>query len=661
MKFPRLSLRHTLLVGVAAGMLLPALVLAGFQITSKFRTEIALRVEAPLKQYADVLSRGMAVAMWNLDRGVALELVDAVMRNPDVVSVTVTDEFGESFVQRGAGAKASGQQLSEQRGIHYNGVQVGRLSLVMSLDRVEREARLELLRFAGALALQVALVFAFIWTLFSHRIVQPLLRLREGASRLAQGDLSQSMASDKKDELGQLSNALDTMRLDLGALLSEREQKHQALQRELEERARTEEALRVSQTKFAAIFDASPVAMSVSLIDGEVRILDVNTAWVRVFGRARELAIGSNGERLGMWRDADVLAKHMQLVNGTGTVSGSRAWMLRGPERQPILCELSGRVVVLGGARILIMAFDDITEKHRYEENILQLNASLEHRVQERTQALTDAVTQLRAAQSELVRTEKMSALGSLVAGIAHELNTPIGNSLTVASTLQDHAASFAAGMDKGLTRSRLDEFVKSTQQGAGILMRGLQHAAELVASFKQVAVDQTSLNRRAFELQGTVSEILLTLGPGIRKSLHSVVCEVPGGIVMNSFPGPLGQVLTNLINNALLHAFDANVRGVITVRVVTAGDDQILLQVIDNGVGIPTSHLPRVFDPFFTTKLGQGGSGLGLNIVYNLVTKTLGGTIEVSSTPGQGATFSMILPLKAPVIAPDTTVGHPF
>jgi len=321
-------------------------------------------------------------------------------------------------------------------------------------------------------------------------------------------------------------------------------------------------------------------------------------------------------------------------------------------------CDLSGRLVELGGERVLIMAFDDITEKHRYEENILQLNTTLEQRVLDRTQELTDAMGQLRAAQSELVRSEKMSALGSLVAGIAHELNTPIGNSLTVASTLQDHASSFSESMAKGLTRSRLDEFVTNTQQGAGILMRGLQHAAELVSSFKQVAVDQTSLNRRTFDLQSTVLEILLTLGPGIRKSSHSVVTDIPPDIVMDSFPGPLGQVLTNLINNALLHAFDGREHGTVTIRATLDDPQRIQLLIADDGVGIPQAHLARVFDPFFTTKLGQGGSGLGLNIVYNLVTKTLGGTIHVASTEGQGASFRMILPRKAPVITADASIS---
>jgi PAS domain S-box-containing protein len=645
-----LSLRQTLILGVAVGILLPALFLAYFQVTSKLETEVKLRVEAPMRQYAEVLSRGMAVAVWNLDRGVASELVDAVMRNPDVVSVTVNDEFHEVFVRKHNDAAPEGPTLSDERDIIYNGARVGRLTVEMTAQRIQREMRQDLLRFALALLVQMALAFVFIWPLFNRRVLKPLLQLREEASRLARGELEMPLAWQRKDEMGELAQALDTMRNDLAGLLRERELKNAALQTELTERARTEEALRVSQTKFAAIFDASPAAMSVSRVDADTTTIDVNSAWVRLFGLERAAVIGSNGARTGIWKNAQERDHGMRILRQTGELSDYRTWMYRSAGKIEMLCELSGRLVTLGGEQVLIMAFDDITAKHRYEENILQLNATLEHRVQERTQELSTTLSQLTAAQAELVRAEKMSALGSLVAGIAHELNTPIGNSLTVASTLQDHANHFAATAAQGLTRSRLDEFVNNTRQGAGILMRGLQHAAELVSSFKQVAVDQTSLNRRTFDLQATVSEILLTLGPTIRKSNHRVEYDIAPDIVMDSYPGPLGQVITNLINNALLHAFDGMEQGCVKVSASLTSDSAVRLQVSDNGVGIPAAHLTRVFDPFFTTKLGQGGSGLGLNIVYNLVTRSLGGAVHVASVPGEGATFSLLLPRHAPV-----------
>ncbi len=647
-----LSLRQTLFLGAGLGILLPALALGYFQIASRFENEVNLRVRAPMQQYADVLSRGVAVAIWNVDHGVANELVDAVMRNPDVVRVTVTDEYHEVFVRKQSETAPDGEILREERDIIYNGAKVGRLSVELTAARIQREFLNDLTKLAAALAAQVAISFVFIWLLFDRRMMRPLRALQEGVLRLARGELAQPITWERDDEIGRLARGMDTMRTDLAALISERDEKNVALQNELAERRRTEEALGFSQAKFAAIFDASPVAMTVSLMAGGFPILDVNSAWVRVFGRERASAIGANGEAIGMWKDTEVRGAILDTLARNGEVTRYLSWMVRGQGQGEMLCEISGKVIELGQESLLILAYDDITAKHQYEADILHLNATLEQRVDERTQELTGALERLTAAQSELVRAEKMSALGSLVAGIAHELNTPIGNSLTVASTLQDHANAFANEMAKGLTRSRLEEFVGSTRQGAGILMRGLHQAAELVSSFKQVAVDQTSVNRRRFQLGETVNEILLTLGPTMRKTSHTVVSTVPADITMESFPGPLGQVITNLINNALLHAFEGRQNGQITIDATVLDADWIKFTVQDNGVGIPEAHLARVFDPFFTTKLGQGGSGLGLNIVYNLVSKTLGGNIQVSSTPGQGACFTLTLPLIAPVVA---------
>ena len=648
-----LSLRQTLILGAGVGILLPALVLAYFQISSRFDSEVNLRVRAPMQQYADVLSRGVAVAIWNVDRGVAGELVDAVMRNPDVVSVTVTDEYKDVFFRKQSVVAAEGDVLREERDVFFNGTRVGRIAVELTSARIERELRNDLAKLAAALAAQVGISFLFIWFLFDHRLMRPLKLLQEGASRLARGELDQPLRWQRNDEIGSLADGLDHMRMDLRALLSERDQKNAALHHELVERQRTEQALGFSQAKFSAIFDASPVAMSVSRMGGAFTILDVNSTWVRVFARGRGVALGANGAELGVWKDLQVRKAALDTLERTGELSGYAAWCGRGEGLSDILCEISGKVMVLGTESLLILAFEDITAKHRYEESILGLNATLEQRVGERTQELSNALDRLTTAQTELVRTEKMAALGSLVAGVAHELNTPIGNSLTVASTLQDQSRAFAGEMARGLTRSRLDVFVASTQDGADILMRGLRHAADLVSSFKQVAVDQTSVNRRRFNLDEMVKEVLLTMGPSIRKTTHRVECAIAPDINLDSYPGPLGQVITNLVNNALLHAFEGRERGTVTITAAWQSSDRIVLSVRDDGVGIPDGNLARVFDPFFTTKLGRGGSGLGLNIVYNLVQDALGGTIAVTSTPGQGACFSLVLQSTAPLLHP--------
>ena len=280
---------------------------------------------------------------------------------------------------------------------------------------------------------------------------------------------------------------------------------------------------------------------------------------------------------------------------------------------------------------------------------IAEQNTGLEQRVAERTAALERANAGLRQAMSQLVQSEKLAALGNLVAGIAHELNTPIGNAVMLASTLADQERGFSAQMATGLSRSALQRFVESVRENSDILQRSLQRAAELISSFKQVAVDQASYQRRGFALDEVVQEIALALKPRLRRSVATLEVSIAADLRLDSFPGPLGQVLMNLIQNALIHAFDGRDAGRIRIESVPAGPGRIGLRVSDDGNGIAPAHLSRIFDPFFTTRLGQGGSGLGLHIVYNLVTGLLGGVIEARSVPGHGAAFLLELPLIAP------------
>jgi signal transduction histidine kinase len=327
---------------------------------------------------------------------------------------------------------------------------------------------------------------------------------------------------------------------------------------------------------------------------------------------------------------------------------------------------MSGLMVVLFALSMGLVVFAS-NRIAAAQAEILALNTTLEARIALRTQELEhsnqhlkDTLQNLQTTRAELVRSEKMAALGALVAGVSHELNTPIGNSLTVASTIDAQVKDFSAAMANGLRRSALDAFVCEVREGVDILLRSLLRAVELVSSFKQVAVDQTSENRREFFLGETVNEILMTLGPTMRKTPHTLVNDIPASIRMESYPGPLGQVLTNLINNALIHGLKDTRDGNITLLARTTREGWVQFTVKDNGAGIAPEHLDRVFDPFFTTRLGQGGSGLGLNIVYNIVTQTLGGTIRVESVQGHGASFVLHLPCVAPTRVTDDGFNPP-
>ena len=287
------------------------------------------------------------------------------------------------------------------------------------------------------------------------------------------------------------------------------------------------------------------------------------------------------------------------------------------------------------------------------------LAAELEDRVVERTRALeaanrdlTEAIEALGRVQNELIQAEKLAALGALVAGIAHELGTPVGNGVMTASSLADYADDLQGKLAAdSLRRSDLVGFVERMKTGVDLLQRNLRKAADLIMSFKQVAVDRTSQQRRRFRLADVVRETLAVLSPRLRTTSHGVTLDIPEDIEFDSYPGALGQVVSNLVENALIHAFAGREHGQVTIAARPAGD-RVRLTVADDGAGIPAENLGRVFDPFFTTRLGQGGSGLGLHIVHNLVTGLLGGRVAVDSAPGQGAVFTLHLPPVAPQAA---------
>jgi signal transduction histidine kinase len=270
------------------------------------------------------------------------------------------------------------------------------------------------------------------------------------------------------------------------------------------------------------------------------------------------------------------------------------------------------------------------------------------------------ALLELRDTQTSLVEAEKLAALGSLVAGVAHEVNNPVGISLTVASTLARRSEAFAAETEAGqVRRSRLAEFIEGNREAANQLVANLLRAGELIQAFKQVAVDRSHPDRRRFDLRQSTEQILSSLRPGLKGTRIQVIVDMPEGVVLDSYPGPFGQVLTNLFLNAVNHAFPDGREGTITIVGRTSGDANVHLVFRDDGVGMTETVQRRAFDPFFTTRRGEGGTGLGLHIVYNLVTGRLGGRIVLSSTPDGGTTFRISMPRVAP--AEETqTAGSP-
>ncbi len=306
--------------------------------------------------------------------------------------------------------------------------------------------------------------------------------------------------------------------------------------------------------------------------------------------------------------------------------------------------DAQGRTTLMAGTLM------DIDARKQAEFRLQELNSTLEARVAQRSSELAQAMESLRDSREALAEAQSRAALNAMVAGVTHELSSPMSNSLVCAQNLVERAAVFEARLAQGspLRRTELRDFIEQVRDNADLAQRNLVRAGDLMRKFRQVAADQASEQRRPFDLAEMVQELLATLSPTLQRQPHRVLTDIPAGLRLESYPGPLGQVLINLINNALLHAFPPGQSGEICIGAEAQGE-QILLHVADNGRGMDAATLAQLFKPFFSTRIGQGGMGLGMPIVDRLVHKTLGGQIAVRSTPGQGTVFEIRLPRVAP------------
>ncbi|MEO1132119.1 MAG: ATP-binding sensor histidine kinase [Cyanobacteria bacterium J06639_1] len=282
-----------------------------------------------------------------------------------------------------------------------------------------------------------------------------------------------------------------------------------------------------------------------------------------------------------------------------------------------------------------------------------RLYANLEQKVAERTQKLSDALDELKRTQDGLIQAEKMAALGQLVAGVAHEINTPVGNAMLAASVLENETRDFRDAIASGsLKKSLLTGYVDTARDSSQLILNNLNRAAELIQNFKQVAVDQASLEQRTFAVVPYIRSVLTSLEPQLKKTPHQVTVTGDAALEITSYPGALSQVVANFVTNSLAHAYPADRypadrAGQLSFHVASE-DDCVILTYEDDGCGIPAAIQSKIFEPFFTTARDRGGSGLGLHIVHNIVIQTLRGTLQVESAPESGTRFTLALPLHA-------------
>ncbi|MEH6396564.1 sensor histidine kinase [Pseudoalteromonas sp.] len=294
-------------------------------------------------------------------------------------------------------------------------------------------------------------------------------------------------------------------------------------------------------------------------------------------------------------------------------------------------------------------------QKYELEKQKLTLTEEIDLRRHTEQELLTKQtemqryVDELNMAQERLVGSEKMAALGGLVAGITHDINTPVGIGVTATSFLQERLLQIeAAYKDKTLSPKALEEFINDAKQSTSLLTTNLDRASELVASFKQIAVDQASEAVRTINFKEYLGEVIRSLHPKIKHTTHHINLDCPDDLTLNLPAGAISQIFTNLIMNSLIHGFDGVSNGIIDIAIKDE-DDQVIIDFKDNGNGVTEQQLEKLFDPFFTTKRDQGGSGLGTHITFNLVKQTLSGEIEVTSSPGKGLHYHISFPKDMP------------
>jgi PAS domain S-box-containing protein len=409
--------------------------------------------------------------------------------------------------------------------------------------------------------------------------------------------------------------------------------------RDITNQKRAEAAVKEGRRLLQQVIDTVPAVINVKT--PELRYVLMNRYMAGIFGIEPGEALGrTTGELMSRYNSSKTDSPDKRvLASGQGlgfyeeeykdAAGNMRQWLVN---KQPLLTP-DGKI-----ENIVTVALD-IGERKRSE-----------HEMRKAKDAAEAALRNLRETQNSLIEAEKLAALGRLVAGVAHEVNNPVGISLTVASSLERKIMLFGEEVARGdLRRSSLTEFIESNRDAASQLVANLNRAAELIQSFKQVAADRNYSDQREFDLADLTEQVVMSLKPGLRSQNLALSVDCKPDLVMNSYPGPYGQVLTNLFLNAVAHAFPAGGGGAVEISIQEAGPDHVEILFTDNGVGMTPDVRRRAFDPFFTTRRDQGGTGLGLHIVYSIVTNRLGGRLNLHSEPGKGTRIQIILPRNAP------------
>ncbi len=633
-QYNRITIKRKLTIPLVAIVLLVFLLLGGTQaVNRKYAAEIEVRDK--LQANSRLASLVYANALWNYNYESMEDIADAMMLDTEIGLIEVRTFAGREVYARRAEGEAYDRRFMSrvESPVVYQGQPIGIVAVGATVYYRQQQLQRELLQSGLFLLLTLAAVIDRV----VRSVVLPIRELERNTEELAHGNLQNRIQVTSADEIGRLAMKFNAMADSLSEMM--------------EERQAAQEALETSEEKYGKAFkNLSEVVGLVRLADQ--RFIEVNDFFFEMLGYSPDEVIGHSSREFGLWVDQAERDRFFGLLAAEGSVRNYEChWRTKDGHLR--IGMGSAEIITVGGERYDIFIWNDITESRKAEDALRAARDQLELKVEERTSELTALNQELMAMNDELISTldrlkrtqqlllhsEKMAALGSLVAGISHEISTGI-------SYVEKELGAICAKLDAGtLSRGEFDEFVRDSAEMIRTTAKNLERADLLIRSFKQISVDQTSEEKRRFRVREYLEELLLSLNPLLKSGRYQVEIQCPEDLQITSYPGVLAQVLTNFITNSIRHGYPPGTGGHIQIRMDRFGA-LYTLNYRDDGQGMAPEVLERIYEPFFTTKRGaEGGTGLGLHLVYNIVTQKLGGEIKCFSEPGKGVSFVVTFP----------------
>ena len=620
-----------------------AIVITLIQLLWDFQQDVG-KIEQSINQIESSFLQPMAASLWNLDEEQINIQIEGIMNLSNMEYVLIHEVLGNSeapLVEQGTLKEKF--DISRKFDLTYQGEVVGTLFVAASLDEVynrliEKSLLILVSQTIKTMVVSICILFIIYYMVIRH--INKIgsytrnIKLNNHEAELVLEGRSKQI-STSSDELDELVYLLNKMQKRIFSELTDKEKAIVELQQE--------------RDFSATIINASSTV--ICCLDRDFKIATINPAAVILTGYSQEELIKQS------WLDTFVLADRREELLEK---------LVQNEAINSIEIEMHDQT---GGVNTLLWTFSpfyegikikyligfghDITEQKQVESEVKQLNDQLEEKVNARTAALTDSnqkithtLKQLKRTQQTLVESEKMASLGGLVAGVAHEINTPIGISVTAASFLQDEITHLSEKLQSNtLSRSYVENLINRVGESSRLLNTNLKRAADLISSFKQVAVDQSSESCYSFKLEENVKQVITSLKHKLKQARCNIFVDCPEELSIYSFPGSFVQIYSNLIINSLLHGFeDWEGKREIYINIYLQ-NDMLHIDYRDTGKGIPEDIAARIFDPFVTSKRGSGGSGLGTHIVYNIVNQLFKGDIQYVISDEPGAHFTIGIP----------------